>query len=153
MGNVTNLCINLLTILCFVKYCQSNEHSAVLLAKAGQDVAFQPLVNGPNVHNDTSTLGFREPARFDDLVTTRLQVRTNDIISRLWKNINNAQRFAIIKEKGAAKEVLKLFGLLRKDILTLDKNISTAKVNLRHQVLFLFTIGLLHVYVFFEYLL
>ena len=76
MGNVTNLSITLLVILFSIKYCQSNEHSAVLLAKAGQDVAFQPIVNGPNVRNDTSTSGFRETARFDDLATTRLQVRT-----------------------------------------------------------------------------
>ena len=129
MGNITGLCINLLVILFSFEKCHSNEHSAVLLAKAGQDVAFQPLVNEPIGRNGSSTSSFAEPARFDDLATTRIQVRTNDIVDRLWKNINNAQRFAILKEKGAAKEVLKLFRLLRKDILILDKQITSAKVD------------------------
>ena len=128
MGNITNLCINLIIILFSFEKCHSNEHSAVLLAKAGQDVAFQPLVNEPNVQNNSSTSTFAEPAKFDDLATTRIQVRTNNIVDRLWKNINNAQRFAILKEKGAAKEVLKLFRLLGQEILKLDKKITTAKV-------------------------
>ena len=113
------------------KKCYSEEHSAILLAKAGQDVAFQPLIN--NARNITNAPQFEEPARFDDLAITRIQVKTNDVVDRLWKNINNAQRFAIIKEKGAAKEVLKLYELLQIDILALERQNTKTKVSLSCQ--------------------
>ena len=127
MRNVAGLLVYLVVLLGTFKKCTSNEHPAVLLAKAGQDLAIQPLVNSQD--NASNAPKFVEPARFDDLATTRLQVKTNDVVDRLWKNINNVQRFAIIKEKGAAKEILKLFGLLQNDIFALDNQISRSKVN------------------------
>ena len=102
------------------------KNSAVLLAKAGQDLAFKPLMNRPV---ETNNPDFVEPARFDDLATTRLQVKTNDVIDKIWENINEPRRFVIIKEKGAAKEVLKLFGLLQNDIYSLGSQITRSEVN------------------------
>ena len=112
-----------------LRNCSSVDHSAILLANAGQDVAFQPLVNGlQGTRNSSHTPIFEEQAHFDDLATTRLQVRTNDVVDMLWKKINDPQRFAILKEKGAAEEVLKIFARLKNDIDALDSRIKTAKV-------------------------
>ena len=88
----------------------NNNNAAVLLAQAGQDLAFRPLANDGNVQPNSHPK-FVEPARFDDLATTRLQVKTNDVVDKIWENINDGQRFAIIKDKGAAKEVLKMANL------------------------------------------
>ena len=129
MHQFTNLFVNFLLFFTLVENSNSVEHSAILLANAGQDVAFQPLVNGlQGVQNSSHTPIFEEQAHFDDLATTRLQVRTNDVVDMLWKKINDPQRFAILKEKGAAEEVLKIFGRLKNDIDALDSKIKTAKV-------------------------
>ena len=127
MNNINNLLVCSVVFLCLLNKCASNEHPAVLLGKAGQDLAFQPLLNTPE--NVSNVPKFVEPARFDDLAITRLQVKANDVVDRLWKNINNVQRFAILKEKGAAKEILELFGVLQNDIFALDNQISRSKVN------------------------
>ena len=127
MNKFTGLLVYLVVLSGTFKGCTSNEHPAVLLTKAGQDLAFQPLLNSQD--NASNVPKFVELPRFDDLATTRLQVKTNDVVDRLWKNINNVQRFAIIKEKGAAKEILKLFGLLQNDIFALDNQITRSKVN------------------------
>ena len=129
MLNITNLCAHFLLFLSLLRNCNSVDHSAILLANAGQDVAFQPLVNGiQGTRNSSHTPIFEEQAHFDDLATTRLQVRTNDVVDMLWKKINDPQRFAILKEKGAAEEVLKIFARLKNDIDALDSRIKTAKV-------------------------
>ena len=129
MLNINNLCVYFLIFLSLLRNCNSVDHSAILLANAGQDVAFQPLVNGlQGTQNSSHTPIFEEQAHFDDLATTRLQVRTNDVVDMLWKKINDPQRFAILKEKGAAEEVLKIFARLKNDIDALDSRIKTAKV-------------------------
>ena len=129
MHQLKNRCVYFLLFFTLVKNCNSVDHSAILLANAGQDVAFQPLVNGlQGAQNSSHTPIFEEQAHFDDLATTRLQVRTNDVVDMLWKKINDPQRFAILKEKGAAEEVLKIFGRLKSDIDALDSKIKTAKV-------------------------
>ena len=132
MKNITILCVNFLIFCTLTQNCNSKDHSAVLLANAGQNVAFQPLVNGAQgAQNSSHTQIFEEQAHFDDLATTRLQVRTNDVVDMLWKKINDPQRFAILKEKGAAEEVLKIFGRLKSDIDSLDSKIKTAKVRIK----------------------
>ena len=129
MLNITNFCAYFLLFLTLLRNCNSVDHSAILLANAGQDVAFQPLVNGfQGTQNSSHAPIFEEQAHFDDLATTRLQVRTNDVVDMLWKKINDPQRFAILKEKGAAEEVLKIFARLKNDIDALDSRIKMAKV-------------------------
>ena len=132
MQNIANLGVYFLLFFTLIQTCNSKDHSAVLLANAGQNVAFQPLVNGAQgAQNSSHTQIFEEQAHFDDLATTRLQVRTNDVVDMLWKKINDPQRFAILKEKGAAEEVLKIFGRLKSDIDSLDSKIKTAKVRIK----------------------
>ena len=133
MQNISNSCVYFLLFLTLIQNCNSKDHSAVLLANAGQNVAFQPLVNGAQgAQNSSHTQIFEEQAHFDDLATTRLQVRTNDVVDMLWKKINDPQRFAILKEKGAAEEVLKIFARLKNDIDSLESKIKTAKVRVQN---------------------
>ena len=120
-----NLLYLFLCLLTF-EICSANEHSAVLIAKAGQDIILQPLVNNEYVNSNAPK--FEEPARFDDLAITRLQIMANDVVDRLWKKINNAQRFAILKEQGAANEILRSFGMLKDDISKLEEQIRNTKV-------------------------
>ena len=132
MQTLTKTCVYFLLLFTVFENCNSKDHSAVLLANAGQNVAFQPLVNGAHgAQNSSHTQIFEEQAHFDDLATTRLQVRTNDVVDMLWKKINDPQRFAILKEKGAAEEVLKIFARLKNDIDSLESKIKTAKVRLK----------------------
>lgn len=131
MLKIKNFCVYFSLFLSLVRNCNSVDHSAILLANAGQDVAFQPLINGlQGSQNSSHTPIFEEQAHFDDLATTRLQVRTNDVVDMLWKKINDPQRFAILKEKGAAEEVLKIFGRLKNDIDALDSRIKATKVSI-----------------------
>ena len=120
-----NLLYLFLCLLTF-EICSANEHSAVLIAKAGQDIILQPLVNNEYVNSNAPK--FEEPARFDDLAITRLQIMANDVVDRLWKKINDAQRFAILKEQGAANEILRSFGMLKDDISKLEEQIRNTKV-------------------------
>ena len=126
MENTKEKLLYLFLCLLTFEICSANEHSAVLIAKAGQDIILQPLVNNEYVKSNAPR--FEEPARFDDLAITRLQVMANDVVDRLWKKINNAQRFAILKEQGAANEILRSFGMLKDDISKLEEQIRNTKV-------------------------
>ena len=97
MQNIANLGVYFLLSFTLVQNCNSKDHSAVLLANAGQNVAFQPLVNGAQgAQNSSHTQIFEEQAHFDDLATTRLQVRTNDVVDMLWKTFPVATNFQYI---------------------------------------------------------
>ena len=126
MENTKEKLLYLFLCLLTFEICSANEHSAVLIAKAGQDIILQPLVNNEYVNSNAPK--FEEPARFDDLAITRLQIMANDVVDRLWKKINNAQRFAILKEQGAANEILRSFGMLKDDISKLEEKIRNTKV-------------------------
>ena len=126
MENTKEKLLYLFLCLLTFEICSANEHSAVLIAKAGQDIILQPLVNNEYVNSNAPK--FEEPARFDDLAITRLQIMANDVVDRLWKKINNAQRFAILKEQGAANEILRSFGMLKDDISKLEEQIRNTKV-------------------------
>ena len=102
---------------------QSNRPSLDII-KAGQDLALHPL--------KALEAKTRPQAPRDDTAMRRLRVKALALVDKIWENLNNPQRFAIIQDKGVEKEILKMFRLIQSDIFAMDGYIRQVPMKADH---------------------
>ena len=103
----------------------SSQDATLEMARTVHNVATKPL---DVAQLKKTSYTFSEPPKFDDLAVRRLHFKTANVIDKIWETLNNQQRFAIIKEKGVEKEVLKMFQLIQSDVFAMDSYISRSGV-------------------------
>ena len=92
-------------ILSLVYLVSASANNATLeILRAGANLAISPISV-----NSASPAFEGPPATPNDLAVRRLHTKTALVVDKIWETLNNEQRFAIIKEKGVEKEVLKMF--------------------------------------------
>jgi len=112
-------------ILSLVYLVSASANNATLeILRAGANLAISPISA-----NSASPAFEGPPATPNDLAVRRLHTKTALVVDKIWETLNNEQRFAIIKEKGVEKEVLKMFKLnIQSDVFSLDNYITRSKV-------------------------
>lgn len=108
------------------------DNPAVVLMRSGAAISNIPLQSEIGKQSNVEPLNTRifidDPKR-DDLAISRLQTKVRRVVTQLWENIGDQQRFAILKEKGAISEVLKTFSEnLRNDVFALENQIESSKI-------------------------
>ena len=94
------------------------------LGNAGQVLAHLPLNEDTIIAKSTVS---EVPPTFYDLAISRLQSKTDEVITGVWEALDNKRQLVILSEKGLATGVLEKFALLKNDILDLENQVKITK--------------------------
>jgi len=97
------------------------------LGRAGQVLAQLPINDDSTPNSAVSEV----IPTFYDLAISRLQSKTDEVVTNVWDSLNNKRKLAQLSENGLATGVLKMFDLLRNDISAVEDQVSTVQSTLQ----------------------
>ena len=89
------------------------------LGNAGRVLAHLPINEAGSNTKSPPSVSEVVPTYFD-LAISRLQSKTDEVITGVWEALNNKRQLVILSEKGLATGVLEKFALLKNDIFDLE---------------------------------
>ena len=99
----------------------SQKLTTVLLKQAAEEILTTPLSSPPEVAR-------LEVPRATDLLISRLQGELSLRVTDSWKDLTDPQKYQILQNKGAAKEILKRFKTLKTNVDDLEFSINVERL-------------------------
>lgn len=115
-----------LLLLLLQLWAASANNVGAHLGQAGESLAHLPMQQVASAANASNVVSEELPS-FYDLAISRLQSKTDEVISGLWESLEDKRRYVQLSENGISRGVLETIGLLRNDIFALEQQLDRAR--------------------------